>query len=256
MGRINPKGQNLFQMKRPLHPKIKVMSDILVAICLGSIWGGLVKLRDSIMTLFCAETQTGNLGSVACSPNLVNPMDRWVIGMKYDSTIDGLSFFTQYFAGFAVLFLLLYVTFFSKKKSPISLFQLAIIFLHITLINGVIMETVRLLVQRPRPWLYDNIAGFGSQTANYTSFYSGHTSFAALSASVFYFISRSQKPSGLKGRDWVFPVFMFINAILTGFFRVFANRHFPSDVIAGLFVGMGIAWSYWNIRFRRIVPFK
>ena len=47
--------------------------------------------------------------------------------------------------------------------------------------NGAVNELTRLAVQRPRPFVYANPQGEGGNPAHYTSFYSGHTSFAAVS---------------------------------------------------------------------------
>ena len=46
--------------------------------------------------------------------------------------------------------------------------------------NGLLMDWVRMGVQRPRPYVFTNLEVFGNSVSDYTSFYSGHTSFTCL----------------------------------------------------------------------------
>lgn len=106
--------------------------------------------------------------------------------------------------------------------------------------NGVATESARLLAQRPRPFVYSNPSVLGADPANYTSFYSGHTSFtaAAATATVLSMIRR-------RAPLWLTMIIFLASAtlvFLTGLFRVLAGRHFTTDVLVGAVAGVLVAY--------------
>ncbi len=107
------------------------------------------------------------------------------------------------------------------------------------ILNGFMNEVARLLVQRPRPFVYADPLRHGPDPAHYTSFYSGHTSFVACTWTAIFLC--------LLGRRAPRPVLLMIGSVgftmtlLTGVFRVMALRHFPSDVAFGAFAGAAAA---------------
>jgi membrane-associated phospholipid phosphatase len=108
--------------------------------------------------------------------------------------------------------------------------------------NGAATEATRLVVQRPRPYVYsDSIRApaLKDDPQNYTSFYSGHTSFAASSCVCLFLL--------LLGRGAPRPL-LFLSAltgealvISTAAFRVLAGRHFLSDTLTGALMGTATA---------------
>src|SRR5690606_20397860 len=99
---------------------------------------------------------------------------------------DELSFLTQNTAGylaFAVPPLWSGALWLAGRVTPAAALAAAgtdiLLFAHPSVVNGVGMESARLLVQRPRPFVIENPGAHGGSQGNYTSFYSGHTSFAA-----------------------------------------------------------------------------
>lgn len=129
----------------------------------------------------------------------------------------------------------------------------SLILLQATLWNGAINTMVRLVAQRPRPFVYRDPEGEGSHAANYTSFYSGHTSFAALS-SVTLFLTLMARGAPLWGL-WCFGSMGLLLTFLTGAFRVFAGRHFFSDVVFGALAGVLIAFAL-NYLYRKSPTFR
>jgi membrane-associated phospholipid phosphatase len=117
-----------------------------------------------------------------------------------------------------------------------------VIFLQSWFVNGALNESARILIGRARPYLY---AGPGNSPAvepqlfsdpqNYTSFYSGHTSFVTV-ACIYLFLT-------LLGRGAPTPLLIgwaLLSECLivsTGVFRILAGRHFLSDVLVAIIMG-------------------
>jgi membrane-associated phospholipid phosphatase len=112
-------------------------------------------------------------------------------------------------------------------------------------LNGFASEVVHWIVQRPRPFVYQDPL-HAKDTPNYTSFYSGHTSFAAVAtmAAVFAIAGRGA-PLAL---IWLLSGGAYTLTFLTGLYRVLAGRHFPTDVLVAGLAGAGaaifVAWRY------------
>lgn len=105
------------------------------------------------------------------------------------------------------------------------------------LINGGLTGLTKRLSKRPRPFVYNELAPFAKKQlrgARY-SFFSGHTSSAAhnsfFAAKIFsdYFPDSKLKP-------YVWITAATIPAV-TGYLRVKAGKHYPTDVMAGYAVG-------------------
>lgn len=114
------------------------------------------------------------------------------------------------------------------------------------LLSAGLTNTVKELVRRPRPYLYntDVPASLYDAHEDYVSFWSGHTAnTAAITFSCASMVQRSDASPGLKTGTW-------IGAALTpaamGYLRVRAGRHFPTDVLTGYLVGalVGLAVPY------------
>src|SRR5262249_42708323 len=88
-------------------------------------------------------------------------------------------------------------------------------------------------------FVYSNPALRGTDPSHYTSFYSGHTSFAALAGlSLFLILLARGAPTWLiaiAAMSWQGLT------IATGYFRVMAGRHFLTDVIAAAWIGSAAA---------------
>jgi undecaprenyl-diphosphatase len=100
-------------------------------------------------------------------------------------------------------------------------------------------ELSHLVTHRPRPFVYQNPAVRGTEAAHYTSFYSGHTSFvAAMSMGLLLCLFRRMAPTA------ALPFWAAAGQALmlaTAINRIFAGRHFASDVIAGAVAGALVA---------------
>jgi len=132
--------------------------------------------------------------------------------------------------------------------------------------NAAINEWVRNVVQRPRPLLLTESGPEKRETlraeiGNYNSFYSGHTSFAALAATMLVTYWRGRRHHrGVLTRGHAKLVTFACGvtllgvalAIITGILRVAAGRHYPTDVIAGAVAGTALAWMLRRRALRRL----
>ena len=85
---------------------------------------------------------------------------------------------------------------------------------------------------RPRPFItYPDLAVLHLRVDSSNSFPSGHTMFA-------FAIAASLRLSGFKKLgNW-----LLVLAVLVGLGRVFSGVHYPSDVLVGAVLSLGVAW--------------
>jgi membrane-associated phospholipid phosphatase len=104
--------------------------------------------------------------------------------------------------------------------------------------NGIMTELIHWISQRPRPYVYASPTQ-SENPADYTSFYSGHTSFAA-TATLALLITLFARGVPL---PFLVPVALASLSLTasTAAFRVLAGRHFLTDVLAGGIAGLLIA---------------
>src|SRR5690606_28625157 len=110
-------------------------------------------------------------------------------------------------------------------------------------IPGLIVTILKRIIGRSRPVEIDNVGAFAfhpvANAWDFQSFPSGHTTTAIATAFVIGFL-------------WprLFPLFFAIG-IAVGFSRVQVGMHYPTDVFAGLIVGMLGAYLVRNLFARR-----
>ena len=100
-----------------------------------------------------------------------------------------------------------------------------------------ITNLTKVLVQRPRPYLYGKKASaeFKQKNDNRKSFFSGHTSISAVSCFLIATMHDDYNPSS-KLSPYLWSGALFVPA-LTAYYRYEAGKHFLSDVAAGYLVG-------------------
>jgi membrane-associated phospholipid phosphatase len=233
-------------MKRQIHKKQSIVRSrfariqFLFTLLPALLWMGATYGRTILIRPQCP------IATETCTKESVLPIDRLSIGME-DSQADFYSYATQNLSGvFAIvapaawttaLLLLGELSFFAA----LAIFGTDLLILvQTTFWNGLLTEISHLISQRPRPFVYLDPLTRGIDPAHYTSFYSGHTSFAAAaSTSVFLILLARKAPRAL----------LFVAAIIgqglifsTAYFRILAGRHFLTDVICGAIAGSTIAW--------------
>jgi membrane-associated phospholipid phosphatase len=207
------------------------MKRHLTLLALGATaWWGAFQLRAWIRP-YCAKSVE------LCQAPLVPAWDRWSIGWS-DPRADWLSFLTQDLAGaLAVLIPFAYVLWRGLPRP--RLLQDWALLLQATCWNGALKETTHALTQRARPFVYGNPLTEGVDVAHYTSFYSGHTSFAAVASMSLYLALRRHgaSPALLRAAT----VLGIALTTITGLARILAGRHFLTDVVVAAFVGAAVA---------------
>ena len=188
------------------------------------LWSFMYLTRIYWYSPWCSVTPT------PCVYDQVNFFDRIVFQFS-NVQADFWSNVLQNFAGLVVFI------------APWALFSKTVA-LEETLITGSIsfwnlawLEIVRAAIQRPRPLVFRNLAVDGGNINQYTSFYSGHTSFVAIATLSFFFMMRRRYPdiSGV-ARKSLLVTYLSLT-LLTGILRVLGGRHFPTDILAGLVIG-------------------
>ncbi len=113
-------------------------------------------------------------------------------------------------------------------------------------IDVALFESVKHLVQRPRPYTYSSdpeVARYAKAQGNdaYQSFYSGHaaTAFCAATAGA-YLVATSTDDSRVRAVTWGLG---FAAAAATANLRVRAGKHFYSDVAVGSVIGIAIGYA-------------
>jgi len=193
-------------------------------------WLVLVKLRPMIILPHCAADPS------LCAPSGINPLDRFAMGGN-SSLAEDLSTATQWVMGFFA-FVLPWIFWLPRRVQGRWILALEdfLTIAQVVALNGFLTELTRLVVQRPRPYVYENPTFYGQELQNYTSFVSGHTSFSTATAAALVVILVYRRAS----RRLVVTTATLggLIAIATAVFRVFAGRHFVTDVLAGSLCGL------------------
>lgn len=121
------------------------------------------------------------------------------------------------------------------------------------LFSAGLTNTVKELVRRPRPYLYNGAVPSSAYHPgdDAASFWSGHTAnMAAITFAGASLVQRSEASPGLKTITWIGAA---VAPAAMGYLRVRAGRHFPTDVLTGYVVGaaVGFAVPYFHRSSRR-----
>jgi len=106
--------------------------------------------------------------------------------------------------------------------------------------NWATTEVAQLLVQRPRPPLFNREVNTKplDRQSQYTSFWSGHTSYVATMGTALVLLARSR---GRRRLSFALAAFGVSATLATGVFRILEGRHFLLDVLAGAVAGCIVA---------------
>ena len=226
-------------------------AGITLTVALFASWLTLVQLRESLITPWCPAAPA------QCRAEQLWAIDRIGFGGE-DWRWDHLSFITQNLSGVIAISgpILLQSVRLASGALPAAgaatlLAEDLLIVLQSVALTGALKELTHDLTQRPRPFVYLDPVHRGDEPAHYTSFFSGHTSFAAsaLSATVFMAAARGL-PLAIVNTGWIISG---IITLLTAIGRILAGRHFPTDVATASVVGFLCAWGvakFWRKNYR------
>ena len=156
-------------------------------------------------------------------------------------------FFDKYFEYVLIICLLLYLVKNLKKYWPMVIQA----FLAAILARFVIVEIVRYLLPRARPFVENHVNLLIPYNQYEYSFPSGHAAFYfAISMAVFLYLKKVYpRPKFWWGAGSLF----FLASFLIVISRVFVGIHWPSDILAGAVVGILTGWLI-NFFSRKVFP--
>ena len=164
---------------------------------------------------------------------------------KYVFLDNAAVFFARYFEYFLILVLLLFLAKNLKRYWPMVVQS----FLAAILARLGIVNFIRWLWQRPRPFV-ENDVNLLLEITKAASFPSGHAAFYFAIATVVFLYLKKVYPHtkfgvGVYPRPkfwWGASVLFYIASFLISISRVFSGIHWPSDIIAGAIVGIFSGW--------------
>lgn len=230
--------------KKELTLPSSLRREILLLLLPALIWLAGIYGRPYFLGSACSQAPE------ACSHASVPKVDQLSLGME-NETADLYSYWGQNISGalaMTIPHLWTGISFATGALTPTAALSTVLIdsllVLQAASWNGMFTETSHYLSRRPRPFVYSDPAVRGIDPSHYTSFYSGHTSFAAAANMAVFFILL------FRGAPWYLLLLSITTseALIfgTGFFRILAGRHFLSDVLVGGLAGILTAW--WTVR--------
>ncbi len=224
--------------------------DIALTLIPTLLWVVGVTYRSKTITPWC-----GGANAALCTRASVLPIDQPALGLEMGQA-DGYSYATQNVSGFLAIGTLIawnFATVATRGLAPAAAATAAgtdlLLFGQASAWNGTLNELAHVVSARPRPFVYSDPANRGLDPSHYTSFYSGHTSFAALSGITILLVLFARGAP-----FWLLAVFAASGqslSFLTGIFRVLAGRHFVTDVVVGALIGTTVAVAVFWFHKRR-----
>lgn len=160
----------------------------------------------------------------------VQGIDNWAhttYNGKTDHISDGLALGTALASGMVTLAL--------PKNQQTQYIQLAV---QNVWISANITQTVKMLALRNRP--YTQAPGFVStKTDDHFSFFSGHSAITATAATTAILMALNQPNMSIWGKAAAYSAGGL--ALTTAVLRIDAGKHYPSDVVTGILVGVAVA---------------
>ncbi|WP_136466361.1 phosphatase PAP2 family protein [Flagellimonas onchidii] len=142
-----------------------------------------------------------------------------------------------------LLFLLLFILKFPRKKAFFQIVLLSLFAFFITFLT----HLIKIWVKRPRPCNDETLNSFIRilKTPSDYSFFSGHAASSFAIAMLTYLLLRERVKWA-----WIF----FLWPLLFSYSRIYVGVHFPLDVLVGALVGSLSALLFYKIYLRFIAP--
>lgn len=180
------------------------------------------------------------------NPNDVNPFDRLATHYSSENAHRMSNYFWYGSQALPILFL-------AGKDTRKDFGEIGLIYGETVLINAGMTFLAKSTFRRPRPYVFDPDADLSlKQKRNArASFVSGHTSMTAASTFFMAKVFSDYYPDS-KWKPVVWTAAATIPAI-TGYLRVRAGRHYPTDVIAGYALGATIGYIVPHLHRNKII---
>jgi membrane-associated phospholipid phosphatase len=140
------------------------------------------------------------------------------------------------------------------KEARHDVGKLAVLYTETMLITSGLTNLSKTAFHRTRPYVFapDWEPDRPLDSGDRASFVSGHTSLAAAGSFFFARVFTDYYPES-KLKPYVWGVAITVPA-LTGYLRVDAAKHFPSDVIAGYALGAAVGWLVPTLHKKAVLP--
>jgi len=145
---------------------------------------------------------------------------------------------------FYLIFAVILIYGFIKKNQKLVKIGLAYIKAQFVF-SLVVVRLLKVVLGRARPG-YDPQFAFFETSFKYNSFPSGHSADAFVSGVFLYYLLKQSQYAGYRFLPLIF-------AFLIAVSRVFVSSHYPSDVAAGMTIGILGAW-FFLARCQRQIP--
>ncbi len=202
------------------------------------IAAGLGLLGTSIMLSQNNNTQAFTIAELNnLNKNNINKFDRFATNNQSNFAQNASNYLAFSSLALPVLFL-------TEHYTRSDFLNLVLMGLEVGTINTGITDIVKNLVNRPRPYTYNNQVSYATRMDKQSklSFFSGHTSTTTAYSFFFAKVITDYHPNMKKGYRIGFWSFAAIIPATTAYFRVAAGKHYPSDVITGYAVGALVGW--------------
>jgi len=100
----------------------------------------------------------------------------------------------------------------------------------------IVVEIIRWLWERPRPFVNNIVNQLIDHSS--ASFPSGHAAFFFAVSTIVYLYNKK------------LGIIFFLASVFIGIARVFSGIHWPSDILGGALLGIGVAWLIHKIMIR------
>jgi len=129
--------------------------------------------------------------------------------------------------------------FLSEHHTGRDITTLLVMYAEVFAFNYGVTEFAKSSVNRSRPYVYNENVSMGIRTGSFSrkSFFSGHTSQTAAASFYFAKVITDYHPTLRRGLKWGLWIFAATVPAANGYLRVWAGKHFPTDVMAGYVVG-------------------
>ncbi len=196
----------------------------------GGLTFGLGMYLETETTLFTPDELT------TLDHNDINAFDRIATGFSSISSHEYSNYFFYGSLGLPALFL-------AHNDTRAEFGTIALLWGETMLLNGGVTILCKHTFRRPRPFVFDDdvIAGRKLTSNAKASFISGHTSLVAANSFFAAKVYSDYFPDN-KWKPYIWGVAATLPAI-TGYLRIRAGRHYPTDVMAGYAVGALIGWG-------------
>lgn len=156
---------------------------------------------------------------------------------------QGLRLFTTY-GNYPFYFLCLWLILYGRLKNRPELFYLGITIVLSLLVGSVLItRSLKIIIGRPRPGVIGSFSPFNI-SSKFNSFPSGHSADTFCSVAVLFYLLKR----------YHYKILLLIYALAASYSRILVGSHYPSDILAGAFIGAMTGFAFSEYYFLKRLP--